>query len=317
MEVTRMWRKRVTDWLVYVAVRTLICVVQALPLSRGYALARLLARFAYLVDRRHREVAFENLRRALPGRYSERELRELVLAVYEHFASVIIEIAHIPRLFRPRNWHRYVRIIEPGPAVDRLLAGGPVILATAHLGNWEMIGYVLAAFGFRPQSVARPLDNPYLERLVKRFRTRTGQGIIYKRGAVDQVSEALRADKVVAFLLDQDAGRRGVFVDFFGRPASTHKAMALLALQFDAPILVGFACRSGTALRYEAWVEQIIEPARYRNEPDPVHAITQAYAAAVERAVRRRPEQYLWLHRRWKHSPPQRRGRPSKLDQAA
>ncbi len=312
-----MWRKRVTDWLVYALVRTLICLLQAVPLSWGYAFARLVARFAYLVDRRHREVAFENLRRAFPGHYSERQLRELVLAVYEHFASVIIEIAQIPRLFRPRNWHRYVRILDPGPAVDRLLDGRPTILATAHLGNWEMIGYVLGAFGFRPQSVARPLDNPYLERLLKRFRTHTGQGIIYKRGAVDQVSEALRAGKVVAFLLDQDAGRRGVFVDFFGRPASTHKAMALLALKFDAPILVGFACRSGTGLRYDAWVEQLIEPARYRHEPDPVHAITQAYAAAVERAVRRRPEQYLWLHRRWKHSPPRARCDARKQRRAA
>jgi KDO2-lipid IV(A) lauroyltransferase len=295
--------KPIGDWLVYLAVRVLVCIVQASRLERCYDIARWLAAFAYRVDRRHRVVALDNLRRAFPGRYSEAQLPQIVRGVYEHFACMIVEIAHIPRKLHETNWRRYVKLRGHEQIVDLLLHDRPLIFQTGHFGNWEVGGYVLGLFGFRPYSVARSLDNPYLEGLLRSFRMRTGQRIIYKRGAFDQVDAALQRNSLVAFLSDQDAGPRGVFVEFFGRPASTHKGVALLSLKHSAPVAIGVSCRRGRGLQYELITQTVIDPLRLPHSADPVWSITQRACAALEHIVRAHPEQYLWLHRRWKHQP--------------
>jgi KDO2-lipid IV(A) lauroyltransferase len=295
--------KPVTDWLIYLAVRMVVCLIQAMSVRMGYAVARALGRLAYTVDRRHRAVALENLSHAFPGVYSPAQLEALVRSVYVHFASIIVEIAQIPRRLRATNWRDYIQVRNQGPLLQLMLGDRPVILLTAHFGNWEMAGYAMAVFGLCPHSVARSLDNPYLEALLRRFRTKTGQRIIYKRGAFDQVAAVMQHGGLVAFLSDQDAGHRGVFVQYFGRLASSHKGVALLALQHDAPICVGFARRIRAGFHYEVWMEEVIDPRDDRHSPDPVRSLTQQCAWATERVVRLNPEQYLWLHRRWKHRP--------------
>jgi KDO2-lipid IV(A) lauroyltransferase len=295
--------KSVIDWTACLAVRLIMCLIQSTSVERGYEIARWLGWFGYVVNRRHRRVAQDNLRQAFPGRYTAAELDRLVLRVYQHFACMLIEVAHIPRRLRQSTWSQYMTLRNRAPVVKLALEGRPVILMTAHFGNWEMAGYAMAVFGMKPYSVARSLDNPYLEQLLRRFRTRTGQEIIYKRGAFDQVSAVLERGGMVAFLSDQDAGHRGVFVEFFGRPASSHRGVALLSLKHDAPVCLGFARRTGRRFHYEVSVEGVLDPRDYRHLPDPVWAITQDCARAVERAVRPAVDQYLWLHRRWKHQP--------------
>jgi KDO2-lipid IV(A) lauroyltransferase len=183
-------------------------------------------------------------------------------------------------------------------------------MLTGHFGNWEMAGYLFGVFGFPPNSVYRPLDNPYLDRYIRSFRERTGQTLIPKKGGYDQMLEVLQSGRVLSFIADQDAGEKGMFVDFFGRPASTHKAIALLAIEHRAPILVGYARRIGPGFRYEVGCEEILEPAELTGTADDVRLLTQRFTSAIERIVRRDPEQYLWLHRRWKHQP--RAGKRSK-----
>jgi KDO2-lipid IV(A) lauroyltransferase len=118
----------------------------------------------------------------------------------------------------------------------------------------------------------------------------------------------------VAFVADQDAGRKGVFVDFFGRPASTYKSIALMAMQFSAPIVVGYGKRLGEDFRFELGVARVIEPHEWAGRDDPVRWITQEYTRALEETVRAAPEQYLWVHRRWKHRP---KGEPQPEDGVA
>jgi KDO2-lipid IV(A) lauroyltransferase len=196
--------------------------------------------------------------------------------------------------------------------LDRLLDGGPMIMVTGHFGNWEMAGYIFGMFGFPPSSVYRPLDNVFLDRYVRSFRERTGQHLIPKKGGFDEMLEILQSGKVLSFIADQDAGEKGLFVDFFGRPASTHKAIALLAIEHHAPVLVGCARRIGPGFRYEVACEEIIEPSELPGTPDDVRILTQRYTSALERIIRRNPEQYLWLHRRWKHQPkPKTKRKPS------
>ena len=114
---------------------------------------------------------------------------------------------------------------------------------------------------------------------------------------------------MIGTLADQDAGQRGLFVDFFGRPASTHKAVALLALEYGVPLVVLGTPRVGEPMRYRVCVEDVILPEEYANRPDAVKAITQRFTSALERVIRRHPEQYFWLHRRWKHQPQAKKGK--------
>lgn len=310
-------RRRAADFLVYLLVRLIVCFAQMLTLEQSYAFSRVLARFFYRVDRRHRRVGMENLRCAFGEHYSEAERDAIVRGVYEHFCMMLMEILHIPRKLHPTTWRDRITLVGHEPVLDRLMSGGPMILLSGHFGNWEMAGYLFGVFGFPPNSVARTLDNPYLDVFLRRFRERTGQKMIPKNGGYDQMLGVLRDGGILSFLADQDAGQRGLYVDFFGRPASTHKAIALLAIEHQAPVVVGYARRIGPGFRYEVGCDAIIEPHELTGGGDDVRLLTQRYTAALEMVIRRSPEQYLWLHRRWKHQPKPKAGNRLRLDVAA
>jgi KDO2-lipid IV(A) lauroyltransferase len=187
--------------------------------------------------------------------------------------------------------------------MDLFVTGRSFLLVTGHLGNWEMTGYIFGLLGFRTYAIARPLDNPFLDRFLRRFREAAGQTILAKKGDFVAIQSVLDSGGVLATLADQDAGARGLFVEYFGRPASTHKAIALLALEHRVPLMVAATVRVGEPMRYRVYLEDLILPEEYVGRPDAVRALTQRYTTALERLVRRAPEQYFWLHRRWKHQP--------------
>jgi KDO2-lipid IV(A) lauroyltransferase len=300
-------RSLLADYAVYLAIRVFVCFIQMLSLRAACALSGGLAYLIHLVDRRHRQVALENLEASFGDGYTASERSRLVTKTYEHFCRLLIEIILLPRKLHLNNWSRYVHIRESPTLVEFLLSGRPLLLVTAHFGNWEMGGYVLGLLGFPTYAVARPLDNPYLDEFLRRFRERTGQRILAKKGDFDQMQEILSTGGVIATLGDQDAGQRGLFVDFFGRPASTHKAIALMSLQYRAPLLVMLPHNIGKPMYYEAGIDEAILPEDFADCPGAVREITQRFTAAVERKVRMHPAQYFWLHRRWKHQPSQGR----------
>jgi KDO2-lipid IV(A) lauroyltransferase len=300
-------RRPAIDYLVYLAVRATVAIAQAMSVEQSYAFARLLAAVLYRVDRRHRVVGMENLHAAFGDRYTEAERDAIVRGVYRHFCMMVMELLHIPRKLRRSTWNERITLVGHEKVIDRLLKGGPVVMLTGHFGNWEMAGYLFGVFGFPPYSVARTLDNPYLDRFLRSFRERTGQKMIPKTGGYDQMLHVLRTGGVLSFLADQDAGQNGLYVEFFGRPASTHKAIALLAIEHNAPVVVGYARRVGPGFHYEVGCPEIIEPTEWTGTADDARLLTQRYTSALEQIIRRDPEQYLWLHRRWKHQPKKRR----------
>jgi KDO2-lipid IV(A) lauroyltransferase len=303
-------RTHALDLAVYLAVRAVVGVIQALPPAWAFRVAEFLAWVAYTVDKRHREVAADNLRHAFPDLTPGR-VDALVRATYRHFLRMVVEIALLPRKLRPSTWRRYVTI-APGTAMLRpALADRAMMLVTGHFGNWELAGFLTGVFGFKTFAIARVLDNPRLERWLKWFRQKTGQTIIAKKDDFDRLTGAMAAGGIVGTLADQDAGTRGVFVDFFGRPASTHKAVALMALEFDAVLVVVGVPRVAEPMFYAVHVADVIDPREYAARPDAVAAITGRYTAGLERLIRRHPEQYFWLHRRWKTRPKARAGRPA------
>ncbi len=300
-------RSHIADFLVYLLVRFFVCVVQMLPSGAVRGLARGLAWLAYRVDRRHRQVADENLKHAYGDSLTADQRDAMIQAVYVHFCTVLLEIIRLPRLLHVHNWKRRVELVGADLLVRALLSGRPVLIVTGHLGNWEVAGYTLGLLGVRSHAIARTLDNPLLDRFLRSFRERTGQKVLAKKGEVDGIQEVLHRGGVLATLADQDAGQRGLYVDFFGRPASTHKAVALLALQYGVLMLVVGAPRVGP--KYRIVVSELIDPLDYQDRPDAVKVLTARYTSALERLVRQAPEQYFWLHRRWKHQPQQRKNK--------
>jgi KDO2-lipid IV(A) lauroyltransferase len=214
-----------------------------------------------------------------------------------------LEILWTPRLIRPNTWRRHVRLVDMADAIRLLTTRqGPLVFVTGHVGNWEIAGYTMAAVGLPSYTVARHIDNPYLNDFIFGVRERMGQRMIYKKGAAAKVPAAMDAGEVVCFVSDQDAGRKGVFVDFFGRAASTFKSIALMAMQYDCPLVV-VGCRRVGTFQFEIFSPRIIQPPEWRDRDRPVHWITQEFAHAIEQMARACPEQYFWFHRRWKHRP--------------
>jgi KDO2-lipid IV(A) lauroyltransferase len=295
-------RSIVTDYAVYLLIRIVACVIQALPGQAARNVTGALAWLAYRIDKRHREVARDNLRHAFPGQPPE-PADHMVRDVYRHFLGLLADIMQTPRRLNPNNWRRHVDLETGRAIVGALLSGRPLLFVTGHFGNWEMGGYVLGLLGFRTAAIARRLDNRFLHDYLGRFRQGTGQTILDKNDDYDQICSTLASGGALATLGDQDAGPRGLFVDFFGRPASTHKAVALLALEYNAVMVVIGVPRVGDPLRYRIFAADVIRPEEYAGRPDAVKAMTQRFTTALERAVRSAPEQYFWLHRRWKHQP--------------
>jgi KDO2-lipid IV(A) lauroyltransferase len=304
-------RSQVWDYAVYLLVRLVVCLVQMLSWPLALALARGLAWLAYHLDRRHRLVAIDNLRHAF-GHLDAPALDRLVGACYLHFMTMVVEMIRVPRVLHRSNVHDYVRHAHPND-LGQLLAWAhgdrPTLVLTGHFGNWEILSYVTGQAGVRGGIVARRLDNVYLDRFLARFRRNTGLTVLDKSVDYPRIKDILSRCGNLGMVGDQDAGPRGLFVDFFGRPASTFKSIALLSLEYGAPILVLGAARVGHPMQYRIYFEDIILPEDYAARSDAARAITERYTAALERMVRRHPEQYFWLHRRWKHQPLVKKGR--------
>jgi KDO2-lipid IV(A) lauroyltransferase len=295
-------RSKPVDYLVYLLLRFSVCLLQMLSYEASMRLANVVAALVYWVDRRHRLVAADNLRHAFPDLPAE-QIDPLVRATYRHFIRLVMTIVHLPRHFHVYSWRNYLEMSGERHLAAALLSGRPVLLVTGHFGNWEMGGYTLGLFGFKTSAIARTLDNEYLDRFLRTFRQRTGQEIVAKHGEIEKINHLLCANGALATLGDQDAGQRGLYVTFFGRPASTHKAIALLSLQYDAPMLVLGIAHTGEPMQHRLIIQDVILPEEYAGQRDAIRRVTQRFTSALETLVRQYPEQYLWLHRRWKHQP--------------
>ena len=296
-------RSKTLDYLQYVALRLFGMFVGMFELRKNYRTARWLGEVLWLFDRRHRRIACEHLRRSFPEWPEARVLRVARKSMH-NLLYLGIEVFFTPRLVTPRTWRRYIRLSNMSEMLRYLLRqDGGMILLTGHFGNFEVVGYTMATLGFATVSVARPLDNRYIWEHMVGLLERTGQSFLYKKGAMQSVDAVLSGNGSLSIVADQDAGRRGLFVDFFGRPASTYKSIALLAVRYDVPVLVGYGKRLSSGFDFEIGVQRIIYPREWAGRRDEVAWITQEFTRALEDVIRQAPEQYIWTHRRWKHRP--------------
>lgn len=294
------------DWLdrlVYLALRLVSMLLHCFPVATNLGTARFLGRMLCRFDKKHRERAMGNLRRSFPE-LSQKHWERLAQQSHESLLMLGVEVLFTTRLIRVDTWADYVEFENFQDVVNLLTRRDQgLIMLTGHYGNWEILGYVLATLGFETTSIARPLDNPYVNEWLLGVRERHGQRIVAKKGATSEVTDVLDRHGVVCFIADQNAGTKGIFVDFFGRKASTYKSIGLLAMQYKVPVVIGYARRTKKPFHFRVGVEDIIYPADWDAADDPLRYITQRYTAAIESSVRAEPGQYLWIHRRWKTRP--------------
>lgn len=274
--------------------------IARVPRAWALALGRGLGRLWSDADARHARIAASNLRQAFPH-WDETRVWRTARAVYEHFGAMLLDLLWMGR----REAEEILALVDiEGREHVAAAASGEtgVLMLTGHFGNWELAGLAHGAVFGGIGVVARPLDNPALDQKLCAFRVKTGNTVIYKQRALQQVLRLLRERKSVAVLIDQNVSEGGVFVDFFGRQASTTTVAAALALKTGAPIVPGFAellpngryrFSYGPQVRFEATGDRQADILR----------LTQQATALIEAQVRARPEQWLWLHRRWKTQP--------------
>jgi KDO2-lipid IV(A) lauroyltransferase len=289
------------QWLVYVCMRLVICVVQALPIEACQTLARGLAHLAHDLLRVRRNVIDDNLRHAFPQQ-SDAERRRMALGMWEHVFLMVCELSQVPRKIHDTNWRDHVTIApdERRLLVGHLLSERPLVVVSGHYGNFEVGGVMAGIMGFPTHSVARPLDNPYLHRFITKFREATGQYMLDKRGSANQIDAILQSGGTLMLLGDQSAGPKGCWVEFFGRPASCHKAVAIFSLVNRAPMLLAYSRRI-RPMQFQVGVAAEFDPER--DEMGGVRPLTQWYNDHLERVIRQVPAQYWWLHKRWKNKP--------------
>jgi len=284
----------------YIAVRFVDFVASFLPRREIPAVASCLAALIRIADRRHRRVAFHNLA-SVSSEIPESRHPEIVKRLYQHLVTSFFEMQHIRRIRKKRFLSLLAR--ENLDAVCRDLASRrSAIFVTAHLGNWDFAGALLALLAPPFYAVARPLDNPFLERYISRLRRRLGLQTIPKHGAIKKLLALLRSGANVGIVADQNAPTDHIFVPFLGRKAATIKTPALLAVKTRSPIIPVCLVRE-KVLRYRLLLGKSILPEEGCPQDKNVARMTLAFTRQFEMWVRAFPHQWLWTHRRWKTRP--------------
>jgi KDO2-lipid IV(A) lauroyltransferase len=287
--------------LEYGAVAIVRAVLSVLPHAAVRAMGAGVGHVFYSIDRRRRGIALANLARSFPTR-SPDELRATAREMFAHFGRLLFEMLKFSTLSHAEMLRR-VEFEGEDRARLAYSQGKGVLFFTGHFGFWELHA-IVHGLQLQPIGVlARALDNPYLNALLEGVRSRTGNSVIYRQGAVRRVLKTLHAGRGVAMLIDQHMhSPDAIWVDFFARPAATTSTLAALALRTGAPVVPVFALPVAGG-RYRMVYEHAIEPPSGEG-PDAIREFTQRCTDVLEMYVRRHPELWLWMHRRWRERVP-------------
>ena len=292
----------VEQWLVYVLLRGFLFFVFLFPVEKVLKFARFLGRGLWKHYTRGRERAIENLRASFPDK-DDAWIEQTGIRSFENLVMLAVDVVFSPRVIQKEKWEQYSSYKNVEWVKWMMAEHKPLLLVSGHYGNFEIMGYLLGEFGFEIYSIARPFDNKFLNKYLYDVRQRKGQKIIDKKGASESMEQIVRQGSTLCFIAGQDAGKKGIFVDFFGRKASTYKSIGLLAIQYNLPIGVGVSRRAGDKFFFEIEMVRLIMPDEWKDKDDPLLWITQEYTKAFEDSIRKDPTQYWWIHRRWKTRP--------------
>jgi KDO2-lipid IV(A) lauroyltransferase len=296
-EKFRLHQVRPVQYLLYLILRSVVMVISMFPYSSAPGIARFLGGIIRTIDRKHVRIAVKNLEKSGNVCPPDR-IPDFIVRVYEHLALGFVEMLMTPRMIERRDLLKIVTLLNFEKLAEYQKAGKGVILTIGHQGNWEMCGLVVLLRGYQLHVLARPIDNPWIDRYLNRFRTLTGQRVMSRDRALGEMIRVLQGNGLLVIQMDQDARESGVYVNFFGRPASTHRSPAVLALKYGSPIVPVNVYREGP--HHTVIATEPISPAAFRDHADPAKALTQAMSDRFEEFVRQHPEQWFWIHDRWK-----------------
>ena len=299
---------RPPDRIEYFLFRLVGAAILSMPWRFAVDLSRLLSRILFQIDGKHRRLAMKNLSTAFPD-WTERRLHLTARRTYEHFGRVVLELFWAPRFVRASTLHRHAVFVGYDIMDAALRRGRGVVGAVPHLGSWEFLGYASALRGTPLTSIARPLDNRWINDYLIGVRTWTGQEIIYKQNALRRMIGCLRENRVIGVPSDQNVRHNGIFAPFFGRSAATVRSTALLVVKYGASLVVANPCREETpyGFRYILEVSPAVDLSHFPRDGNELQHVTEYFTRKIEEFVRKHPEQYLWMHRRWKTRPPEER----------
>ncbi|MFO7646297.1 MAG: lysophospholipid acyltransferase family protein [Desulfosarcina sp.] len=283
-------------------VLSLFCLaIGVIPKKCHARVARVVGRLWFVLDNRHRSIAIDNLKQAFPAQAEPAEIEALAQRVFVSFSRLLLEVC----------WAMQKSLDGLSRHIDRsdmrfikaaLKKNKGALILTGHLGNWELLPYVPSLEKINNHAVYRPLDFKPVDRFVIQMRSRFGTDLIPATHALRKIVAALKKNEIVGLLIDQNSDpHNGVVVDFFGRPAFATKGLALIARQTGAPVVPAFLVREKDRFRFVSAPE--IPFVRTGDARKDIEVNTQRYNLAIEHAVRQYPEQWFWVHRRWKTQP--------------
>lgn len=304
-----MKRNLLLDKLAYVALRVIVAIVQSSSLECCHRWCRLGAyALAHWIPLRRRTVD-DNLRMVMPSA-TKQELATLRERMWEHLLLMICEVAHAPLRIHRRSWYEHFYIPQKNELFRIIMGKRPTVLVTGHFGNFELAGFATGMFGIQTTTIARPLDNRYVHDYVTAFRSLGGQHMLDKEGSAAPVQAILEQGGTLALLADQHAGPKGCWTEFLGQPASCHKALALFVLTSGAAMVTAYNRRLDRPLRFEMGSTGIALPDDTGEHMQGVKNLTAWYNRSLEKIIRAHPDQYWWLHRRWREPPPKKAAQP-------
>ncbi|MHB1661148.1 MAG: lysophospholipid acyltransferase family protein [bacterium] len=300
-----MKKNRILLYLEFILVYCFYVFINFLPLELSLKAGRFLGILFYKADKKHRNGTFKNLLIAFPDK-SKEELNDISIKSYKNLGMVFIEIFRLNKY----NGDNIDSFVESDLCTVKDIYGKQgILLLTAHFGNWELLAKTFGLKGYRGNVLARPLDNPYIEKILYKLRTGSGNKVIYNReNAVKNIISALHNNEIVGFLPDENASKRiGVFVDFFGVKACTMPGMANIAAKTRVPVVPAFMVRvkdgNGKYAKHKLIIEPPLDIEYTGNRKADTMNILKMFNERIEDIIKKYPEQWFWIHNRWKTRP--------------
>ena len=294
-------KKRIRHRLEYWLTLSLGFTARLLPYRFALFLGEILGDITFEVIRFRRRVALKNLKRCFKDK-SITELKRIAKRSYRNLGKSLMEYVLFPRLTR-KELSEMVEI-RGAECFDQAIEGGKgAVLLTGHFGSWELMGAAMVLQGYPIDFLVGEQHNLLIDGLMNKYRKMMGVGIIKMGTSAKGVIKALRQNRFVALLSDQDAGRDGVLVDFFNHPASTPKGPAAFSLRTEAPIIMAFIIRDSRK-RQKIYLTKLDPVQNTGDKEECIRKITQSYTSVLESHVRKHPDHWYWIHRRWKSTIP-------------
>lgn len=292
------------DYILYLIVKVEAFFLRLLPLRLSLWVGRSFGSAIYYLFGKRKQVAYANLRAAFRGRYTPAQLNRIIKKIYQNLSQSFVELLRFPCLDEAYV-KKYIKV--EGADVDKVRKAlkeddKGVIYLTAHFGNWELSSLVGGAYGLKMNVLARWQKFERLNGYLNKMRSSKGARVIFKEDAKEEIMQALKNNEVVGILSDQDGGKRGEFVDFFGRRASIAKGVAQFSLRTGAPIFPVFIIREKGPY-HRISIEDDISVLPSEDIKKDIHEILQRFATILQSYVEKYPAQWLWLHKRWKSTP--------------